>query len=434
MAQYPIQSKDANGIIDALNYVLSGPAGLGQNYNGVSSSDPVYIRGAFRAPFTIPLSTTLNPILYLDWAITNITLVGSNPTDQIQVTFTPGVPQPNPPFQFGDTLTISGVTPTNYNGGWIVFSSTTTTVNLYRANKATYPAYVSGGNLIRDWSNTPLGTDCLATATVSGATDQPFVSAQLALSWNYTQLGGASDSWYDIVVAITRSRGTSSNAPGNINGFVYQFQDIISRQTDQLTAAGATVQNPVTQRNNFIFSNIFDGPNLPPGIYLYALQIGFITKPTLLISGPNTRVGALITNKFIASGSMTGLSAGTYAGITPQFISPIRAPRTSIPVANRATVTVTLTPDVTLPSYIIGQTVNVTVTTPGGPTSTTGVNDQVDGYKPGDILLIPGTALGGASPANDLTLQVTQTQYPGDIKPYIFGEGIRSLACQVIKA
>ena len=69
-----------------------------------------------------------------------------------------------------------------------------------------------------------------------------------------------------------------------------------------------------------------------------------------------------------------------------------------------------------------------------GPAGTTGVNDQVDGYKPGDILLIPGTALGGASPANDLTLQVTQTQYPGDIKPYIIGEGIRSLACQVIKA
>lgn len=47
---YPITS--GAGIIDGLNYVLSGPAGLGQSFDGFSSFVPANLTGNFRSPFT----------------------------------------------------------------------------------------------------------------------------------------------------------------------------------------------------------------------------------------------------------------------------------------------------------------------------------------------------------------------------------------------
>jgi len=54
----------------------------------------------------------------------------------------------------------------------------------------------------------------------------------------------------------------------------------------------------------------------------------------------------------------------------------------------------------------------------------------------GDTIKLLGTALGGATPANDMTLtiEVIDPQYyPGDALPNVATAGLRSFTAQVIK-
>jgi len=61
MAKFPVEADDIEGIVDAVNYTLSGPAGLGQNFGGVNYSQPSWLTGNFRPPFTrLPYSTLGN--------------------------------------------------------------------------------------------------------------------------------------------------------------------------------------------------------------------------------------------------------------------------------------------------------------------------------------------------------------------------------------
>jgi len=65
-----------------------------------------------------------------------------------------------------------------------------------------------------------------------------------------------------------------------------------------------------------------------------------------------------------------------------------------------------------------------------------GTTDYGSDYAVGDTLLISGTDIGGASPANDLTLTVVAIDpqsYPGDVTPGVFTLGLRSFTAQVIK-
>jgi hypothetical protein len=61
MAKFPVEAGDMEGIVDAVNYTLSGPSGLGQNFGGVNFSEPAWLTGNFRPPFTrLPTSTLGN--------------------------------------------------------------------------------------------------------------------------------------------------------------------------------------------------------------------------------------------------------------------------------------------------------------------------------------------------------------------------------------
>ena len=57
MSQYPIDS--AEGVYEAVNYLASGPSGLGQDFQGFSSYTDGYVTGNFRKPFTYPTQTAL---------------------------------------------------------------------------------------------------------------------------------------------------------------------------------------------------------------------------------------------------------------------------------------------------------------------------------------------------------------------------------------
>ena len=52
MSKYPVEVGDDEGINDALNYLLSGPGGLGQFFKGFNSYSPTYLTANFRPPFT----------------------------------------------------------------------------------------------------------------------------------------------------------------------------------------------------------------------------------------------------------------------------------------------------------------------------------------------------------------------------------------------
>ena len=50
MSQYPVNSPE--GLYDAVNYLASGPSGLGQDFNGYTAYLPGYLTGNFRTPYS----------------------------------------------------------------------------------------------------------------------------------------------------------------------------------------------------------------------------------------------------------------------------------------------------------------------------------------------------------------------------------------------
>jgi hypothetical protein len=266
-AKYPVETSDQEGIVDAVNYLLSGPAGLGQNFQGFSSYTPAYVRPSTRQPFMLPIDTTLIPTWAFAWTITNITLVGSNPTQYLQIDFTPSVVLTDPPFQYGDRVYVTGCTPSFYDDRYTVLSSTTSSVTVFLTKDYTWPTFVSGGTVGRDWYDVSTSTDCNARVTVLGPTDQVFVTAQLLLDIDYTA-SVASD--FDIVVQINRLTGFPTNIAGD-NDFVFSNSVTVSERVFNYTpSANGTINDLET-----IFTTVLDGPNLDFGYYWYILDVSF---------------------------------------------------------------------------------------------------------------------------------------------------------------
>ena len=79
MSTFPLtyNKQDNNAVIDAVNYVLSGPSGLGQNFSGFSDYNTVYLTGNDRTPFTT-FSVSVNSL-------------GGSGTSQLTVDSTEGI-------------------------------------------------------------------------------------------------------------------------------------------------------------------------------------------------------------------------------------------------------------------------------------------------------------------------------------------------------
>jgi len=60
MAQFPLEfnDRDSESVIEAINYALSGPSGLGQAFAGFSDSYPAWLRGTVRLPAVVSGYTT----------------------------------------------------------------------------------------------------------------------------------------------------------------------------------------------------------------------------------------------------------------------------------------------------------------------------------------------------------------------------------------
>lgn len=284
MAQFPIEIGDLAATNEAVNYLLSGPAGLGQNFQGFSAYLPAYIRPSVRQPFDLPVTVgnppvaqPLNPSIYLDIPINNIT-VPTNPGQQIVCTFT--TPQATAPFAYGDQIDLAGVTPSFYDGSYTAFSCTTTDVTLFTSGVYTWPAYTSGGSVGRNYMNFFNSTDCNARVTVAGPTDQVFVSAQLDLSYEYECFNNIS---YDVIVSISRGKGFPDSTPGSTD-FLFADFTTISQKTFTKTVTVGTG----TDSLEAVFTTVLDGPNLDFGYYWYILGVEFVADITDVTIGRAT--------------------------------------------------------------------------------------------------------------------------------------------------
>jgi len=294
VAKYPVDVGDKEGITDAVNYLLSGPSGLGQNFQGFADYLPSYLRPSTKQPWSLPITTGLNPSIYLDIPINNAfpcdttgTTTPSQVSAYIRLDFT--TPQATAPFQYGDTLNIinvvddgSGDSQYNYPG-YLVFSSTTTYVILtYKFNVYTWAVYISGGDVARDRMNDFLDTDCNARVTVEGPTTQVFISAQINLAWDIIV---NTPHTYNVIVQINRSRGFPSQTPGS-NEFLFANTVTVSERTFVRpgTSSGAEALEA-------IFTTVLDTPSF--GYYWYILSVKF-AMPTL-VAPHDVEIGKVVT-------------------------------------------------------------------------------------------------------------------------------------------
>ena len=272
MAQYPVT--DQQGIIDGLNYTLSGPVGLGQNFSGFSSYASAFVTGNFRTPYT--QSTTAN--LY----VAPIALSNAVQLDSRTIQYTFASAQPSPPFSLGNGIFITGITPTDYNSsdlknagnsiypiGVIECTTTTVTVRTIAPIVGTLPAYVSGG--AADYSSTDTGpnsTDCDVRVTVTSAQDQVFISGQLDQIISYAVSTAPAD--MTVRVSIDRYAGSPNYDPINPD---YLFEYVATPVQKDYVFTGLTgtgTLNPIET----VFSGVLDRPG--PGFYRYILQVEFI--------------------------------------------------------------------------------------------------------------------------------------------------------------
>ena len=406
-AKYPVEISDQEGIVDAINYLLSGPAGLGQNFDGFSDYNPAYLTGTFRAPFTVPITTTPPPTLYqAPINIGNIT-VPANPGAIIDVTYSSA--QSPVPFAEGDTVTISGVTPSFYDDDYRrgVLEPTSTGVVVQYTSELTWPAYVSGGTIEKNASNTDVSTDCNGRVTVYGPTDKVFLSAQLNLNFTYDC---TTASEWDIRIKIDRYAGFPTTTAGD-NEFLFDLDTngnpVVSEQVTHYSESAAGTSGNV----EYIFTTVLDQPSF--GYYWYILDIVFSTLD------PN--LGGLLLQQYGQSDVYTYSGTGAAQGATTDYFNVI--PTTLTGTGSGADIDIQLLEGAAGAYTEANTTINY-------------INSGGSDYAVGDTLLVAGTDLGGASPANDLTLTVVSIDpqsYPGDATPGVFTLGLRSFTAQVIK-
>ena len=261
MSQYPIVNRD--DLIDGVNYLLSGPSGLGQNFQGFSSYTTAYLTGNFRTPFT----NTAPVALY----VAAINLSTAESLDARTFKFTFASTQPSPPFTLGTPITVENVNVGFYNDDWnpIGVVACTTDYVIVRS-QGSFPGVSSGTGGEVYYSITRIdidnSTDCNARVTVYGGTDRVFISAQLNNIISYT-CTTTSDLSYK--VSVNRYAGYPNDDPVNPE-FIFDFDETLSQRTYTYTGLTGT---GVLANVESIFTTVIDQPT--PGYYWYILEVYF---------------------------------------------------------------------------------------------------------------------------------------------------------------
>jgi hypothetical protein len=273
-AKYPVDISDQEGIVDAVNYLLSGPAGLGQNFAGFSSYIVAYLTGNFRIPFSQPTSANLY--------VAPISLSNAEELDDRTIKYTFASAQPSAPFSLGNGLTVTGVTPSNYNSSSLsaagtpitqigVVECTTTYVIVRTRDPITTPlgTYVSGGSISYTSMDALNSTDCDVRVTVTGGTDRVFVSGQLDQIVSYEVLSGPAD--MTVYADITRYKAFTNDNPVNPD-FIFDDATTIVSKAYEYTGLTGTGSIPLIET---VFTGVLDEPD--PAYYRYILEVYFET-------------------------------------------------------------------------------------------------------------------------------------------------------------
>jgi hypothetical protein len=282
MAKYPVSIDDNEGIVEAVNNLLSGPAGLGQNFSGFSayndeySNTQSYLTGNFRIPFS---QTTIADLYVPPINITNAEQLDDR---TIKYYFTP---QSVPPFNLGNGLLIAGITPTSYNSASLsnsnnsinqigVLACTTDYVIVRTVGAIITPlgTYASGGTITffvaANYDDSGYtSTDCDTRVTVTGGTDRVFVSGQMTQDIAYTVLSGSAD--FQIWVSINRYIASPNDDPTNPD-YIFEKDDTIARKIYNYTSLSGSGTLPTLET---IFTSIIDRPK--PAYYRYILEVVF---------------------------------------------------------------------------------------------------------------------------------------------------------------
>jgi hypothetical protein len=333
---YPVTGT-MSGVLDGLNYVLSGPGGLGQNFAGFSNYELAYLTGNFRTPFTVltynrsadglsgAFTITVEDTRSLAVGMTasglgigvgatvstingtTVTLTVANSADvENTVTFGPAVipklyvapisinnaqqidartikytfttAQPSPPFQLGNGLTVTGITPSTYNSSSLrnagnsinpigVIECTTTYVVVRTVSNITTAlgSYVSGGTVEYSSMNAYNSTDCDVRATILGRQERVFIAAQMNQLISYT---ATTSSDINIYVEINRYKAFVNNDPTNPD-FVFDDRTTISSKKYAYTGVTGSGTYPLET----IFTSVIDNPG--DGYYRYILEVYF---------------------------------------------------------------------------------------------------------------------------------------------------------------
>jgi len=398
MAKFPVERSDSDGIADALNYVLSGPAGLGQNFSGVSVSETGYLTGTIRPPYTlptpvdvyvppIPLSTSevLTPTTFKftfqtfdstgssiagfvltigtltsgtvgvgqfvtgsgvdpgTKIVSNISGSGSGSTWRVSIsqTVTSTAIGGNytdgvAPFFLGASIRVNGATPDFYDGTYNAGAIECTPAYVIGRTTTPFPnpGPGTGGTIGISLSGVYNSTDGDATVIVNSATDRVFVSAQLLNTITY-EAAQTSQMFY--TVAVNRYKYDPILAPGQTT-VLFELDETIAFRLYNF----ATLEPTKTSVPSDTFL-----------AYSGNKAASTVTYPLVYTVNPTTVTG---------SGTNLVLEITQFpTGATIYSIS-----NTSIKVVS------------------------------GG-----------EGYDVGDTLVVTGDLLGGATPGNDMNLTVS---------------------------
>ena len=276
MSMFPIESGDIQGLAEGVNYLLSGPGGLGQNFAGVASSTPNWVTGNFRIPYT---QATISELY-----VPAITLSDAEMLDLRTIKYTFAVAQPSPPFSLGNGINVEGFTDPIYNSsgngyGAIGVVQCTTTYFIVRglSNAASLRPPEATASAIAYYYSTdyqisdPFNDITLYSSvqdlrvTVTGATDRVFVSSQSDITMTYTATG--SGTAY-VVAIIDRYRGFPNDDPTNPD-FFFQFESTVIYKVYSFPYTAGT--NTIDTFTN-IFTSVIDDPDT--GFFRYFLSLG----------------------------------------------------------------------------------------------------------------------------------------------------------------
>jgi len=324
MSKFPVEYTDEEGVVSAVNYLLSGPSGTGQNFSGFSTDAAGYLTGNYRLPYTSSTSSRLS--------VNPIALGTSEMLDGRTWKFTYATPQSTPPFALGNNVEVTGVTPSDYDGFYSpigVIETTTTYCVCRTTNSYTIVGPGSGGTIsktiVTDDINQWYSTDCNSRVTVTGGTDRVFISAQINNTYTFSKQSTGN---FQYSVAINRYIGTPNNDPTNPD-YVFNPDKTVAEQTydylidatvnqaETFTITSGTAASNALQTTYFIpnattTSGTGSGVNL--NITIAANTVGFYSTANTLIEvagqdgGENYTVGDVITIDGAALGGTSGVN------------------------------------------------------------------------------------------------------------------------------